>query len=170
MPSPYLRDSSCRSVAPGPHLGQALGVVLPRLDHLAELRGDVGGVGLDGGQSGGQVGQGARPGQGATGGADLIEGTAATGGRGPRGTAGPSPSASSAARASAAACRWADGLGQPFLLRGQHGVLVGVVEAGPVDLRQLVAQQIDLAGPGPVVAAQARRARPPGPAARRGRR
>ncbi len=46
------------------------------------------------------------------------------------------------------------GLGQAVLFGGQGVVLVGVLEPGPVDLGQLVAQQIDLARPGALVAAE----------------
>ena len=71
-----------------------------------------------------------------------------------------------------------DGVGQRVLLGVQRVVLVGIVEAGGVELVDLEAQQVDLPGPRPLVAAErgerGRRPRPPAPcaaaAAARGRR
>ena len=45
-PFAVLARQLAQQLAPRPHLGQALGVVLPGLDDLAQLRGDVGRVGL----------------------------------------------------------------------------------------------------------------------------
>ncbi len=46
------------------------------------------------------------------------------------------------------------GVGEAVLFLGECLVLVGVVQRGGVDLGELVAQQIGLAGPGPVVASE----------------
>jgi hypothetical protein len=47
-----------------------------------------------------------------------------------------------------------DGVGEQVLLLVEAVVLVGVLEAGVVELVELVAQQVDLAGPGALVAAE----------------
>ena len=134
-----------------PHLGQPLRVGLPRLDHLTELGGHVAGVCLDGGQPGGQGGQGCPPGQGALGGADQVERTAGP----PRGRVTRSvPVGVEGGQGGGGGRPVGVGLGQSFLLGLQHLVLVGVVEAGAVDLRQLVAEQVDLARPGALVPAE----------------
>ena len=44
--------------------------------------------------------------------------------------------------------------GQPVLLGLEPGVLVGVLDAGPLDLADLVPEEVDLPGPGPGVTAE----------------
>ena len=61
---------------------------------------------------------------------------------------------STAPSAAASASRCDSGVGEELLLGLERRVLVGVVEAGGVDLADLEAQQVELAGPGPVVAAE----------------
>ena len=139
--SPYLRSSWCRSCRRPRMLLEAFGVVLPGLYDHTELGGQVAQVGH------GRTHPRVQPGQRVA----AVEGSGRLGQ--PVDGAGP---LASRHRGEGGGCGLAMGRGggQSLLLGLQPGVLGVVLDSGPVDLADLVAEEVDLAGPGPGVAAQ----------------
>ena len=132
-----LADEVAQQLAAGPHGSEALGVVLDAVAEVADLRRHVVQLGQQRGQPAGHgaVGRPATE-RGEPGGDGVATGAI----RGERGVGGgsrlPVP----------------ERVGQRVLLGGQPGLLLGIVDAGGVQLGHLVAQEVGLAGPRALVA------------------
>ena len=136
-----LADELVQEVPAASHLVEALGIVRDDVGSVAEVGGDVGGLGLEPVQPSLELLERGAPHERRPCDSDRVDRSAVAG-----------------ERVACLGCGFAmcDRVGQPILFELERSVLVGGVELGTIELVDLVPEEVDLAGSRAFVAAECR--------------